>query len=122
MKEITGNVPGVIFKYEAKSERMLYANLDCIRRFDCKDIDEFMEYVDYKFKGVVHPSDYERVDKEIWEQIHSGKTENRDYVRYKIITKTGRIKHFRDFGRLVHDDRYGDIFYVLLVNEEGNDL
>lgn len=122
MKEITENVPGVIFIYEAKSERMLYANLDCIRMFDCKDIDEFMEYVDYKFKGVVHPSDYERVDKEIWEQIHSGKTENRDYVRYKIITKTGRIKHVRDFGHLVHDDRYGEIFYVLLVNEEGNDL
>ena len=122
MKEITGNVPGVIFIYEAKSERMLYANLDCIRMFDCKDIDDFMEYVGYKFKGVVHPSDYDRVDKEIWEQINSGKTENRDYVRYKIITKAGRIKNVRDFGRLVHDDRYGDVFYVLLVNEEGNDL
>ena len=38
-------------------------------------------------------------------------------VRYRILTKTGNIKNILDKGRLVDTDVYGQIFYVLLIDE-----
>jgi hypothetical protein len=96
---------------------MLYANEDCVRMFDCDNVSEFMEYVDFDVKGTIYKEDYDKTIKAIWEQIDSGKTEKKDYVEYRILTKKGVLKGVRGYGRLVDDSRYGSIFYVLLVND-----
>ena len=40
-----------------------------------------------------------------------------DFVRYRIITKNGNIKHVRDYGHLVHGESDVDLFYVFVVEE-----
>ena len=40
-----------------------------------------------------------------------------DFVRYRIITKTGKVKHVRDYGHLVKTDNDVDLFYVFVVEE-----
>jgi hypothetical protein len=40
-----------------------------------------------------------------------------DYVRYRIITKTGKVKYVRDYGHLVSIDSDVDLFYVFVVEE-----
>ena len=117
MKDITSNIPGVLFIYQSETGRMLYANEDCVRMFDCDNVSEFMEYVDFDVKGTIYKEDYDKTIKAIWEQIDSGKTEKKDYVEYRILTKKGVLKSVRGYGRLVDDSRYGSIFYVLLVND-----
>ena len=122
LKEITNNVPGVIFIYQAESGRILYANSDCIRMFDCENQDDFMNYVGYNFKGMVYSEDYDRVEQSISEQIHSSDKDNREYVEYRIKTKKGRIKQVRELGHLVYDERFGNVFYVLVIDGLGNDV
>lgn len=40
-----------------------------------------------------------------------------DFVKYRIITKKGKIKYVRDYGRLVPNDSDVDLFYVFIVEE-----
>ena len=41
-----------------------------------------------------------------------------DYITYRIVTKTGKIKSVLDMGRLVQDEHYGAIYYVFLQDME----
>ena len=52
----------------------------------------------------------------IYEQINAN-DRKMDYVRYRIITKTGKVKFVRDYGHLVHTDSDVDLFYVFVVEE-----
>lgn len=66
---------------------------------------------------LVHPDEYDAVEQSIWEQVKKPGSEGSDAVRYRIRTKTGNIKNILDKGRLVDTDVYGQIFYVLLIDE-----
>ena len=81
-----------------------------------------MNYVGYNFKGMVYSEDYDRVAQSICEQIHSSDKDNREYVEYRIKTKKGKIKQVRELGHLVYDERFGDVFYVLVMDGLGNDV
>ena len=39
-------------------------------------------------------------------------------MQYRIQTKTGKIRRVINLGRLVHDQHYGDIFYVFIMDVE----
>ena len=75
-----------------------------------------MELTNGSFSGIVHPEDYQEVRNSIYEQINAS-DKKMDYVRYRIITKTGKIKFVRDYGHLVHMDSDVDLFYVFIVEE-----
>ena len=62
-------------------------------------------------------NEYDAVEQSIWEQIRRPGSKGNDAVRYRIRTKTGNIKNILDKGRLVDTDVYGQIFYVLLIDE-----
>ena len=92
-----------------------------IRLFDCEGLDEFLELVHSSFKHFEsHPDDIARVESEIWSQIRAQQSAGDsaeyfdDYVEYRIVTKTGAVKHVFDLGRLVDNDTYGEVFYVFL--------
>ena len=65
---------------------------------------------------MVHPEDYEKVNKQITQQI-SESSSNLDFVKYRIITKYGRVKNVRDYGHLVHNGSDVDLYYVFIVEE-----
>ncbi len=119
LNDIASNVPGAILIYKADSdENILYANRECINMFECSNYQDLLDLTNGSFKGVVHPDDLDAVQHSILKQLHELDYDGNDYVDYRIITKSGKIKHVIDNGRLVHSDYYGKIFYVLLIDNE----
>lgn len=118
LKDIILHFPGAILIYKATGkEEILFANLELIQLFDCTTLEEFQQHTGGTFRGIVHPDEYEAVEQSIWEQVKKPGSEGSDAVRYRIRTKTGKVKNILDKGRLVDTDVYGQIFYVLLIDE-----
>lgn len=114
---ILSMIPGGFFIYaDNDTEKILSVNEMLLSIFECETVDEFTELTGGSFKGIVYPDDYEEVRKSIYEQI-STSTNNMDYVKYRITTKTGKVKYVRDYGHLVHMDGDVDLFYVFIVEE-----
>jgi len=114
---ILSMIPGGFFIYaDNETENILSVNEMLLDIFECETVDEFLEITNGSFAGIVHPEDYEEVRQSIYEQINAS-DKNMDYVRYRIITKTGKVKFVRDYGHLVHMDSDVDLFYVFVVEE-----
>ena len=114
---ILSMIPGGFFIYaDDETEKILSVNEMLLDIFECKTLDEFIEHTRGSFRGIVHPEDYEEVSRSIIEQISQSES-NLDFVKYRIITKTGKVKYVRDYGHLVHNDNDADLYYVFLVEE-----
>lgn len=123
IKDMTEGIPGAILIYKAYGdEEILYANDELIEMLGCTDFDDFLQHTGSSFRRFVHEEDIERVEKEIWRQIARKKelaAKNKkekldDYVEYRIRTKSGDIVEVADIGRLINNEDYGDLFFVLL--------
>ncbi|MCR5349679.1 MAG: EAL domain-containing protein [Acholeplasmatales bacterium] len=120
LKDIAGNMPAAMLIYEALGEeKILYVNDELVKMFECDDTDDFLRYVKGSFMGMLHPEDLDNVEASIWKQINENSDGlDNDFVDYRIITKTGKIKHVIDNGRLVDSKYYGKVFYVILIEED----
>ena len=96
--------------------KILSVNEMLLDIFECETLEEFLELTKGSFSGIVHPEDYQDIRKSIYEQINASE-KKMDCIRYRIITKTGKIKNVRDYGHLVHGDSDVDLFYVFIVEE-----
>ena len=74
---------------------------------------------------MIHPEDVDHAEREIREQIQKDQVRNpdkttgyEDYITYRIIAKSGKIKSVLDMGSLVQDEHYGEIYYVFLQDLE----
>lgn len=114
VSNILAMIPGGFFIYMADGdERITCANEALLKMFECKNADEFYELTGNTFKGIVHPDDYEKVEACIKNQITRSE-DKLDYVKYRIITKTGKVKWVNDYGHLVKNEHDEDVFYVFL--------
>ena len=119
VKNVVRYVPGAILVYEADDyKRILYANDELIKLFECRSLEEFMEFTGGTFDGIVHPDEIKLVDDIIWAQIDKNINYCKDYVDYRIITKTGKVKEVIDCGRFVDSEFYGKVFYVMLLDKD----
>lgn len=88
IKWLGEQVPGGFFVYLAdESQQIVFANNACQRLFGCETKEQFDELTGNTFRGLVHPDDYERVQKTIEEQIACGENNNMDYVEYRILRR-----------------------------------
>ena len=120
LTDISNNLPGAFFIYRANKddERILYANQEMIRLTGCTNLDDFLQFTGRKFSNLVHPEDLAQVEESIWHQIGSRMNGYNDYVRYRLATKDGHYKTVLDYGRIVENEHYGPVFYVLVVDYE----
>lgn len=126
VRSMVSGLPGAVLIYQADGdERILFANDDLVQLFECSGHREFLEYTHGSFRHIVHPDDYETVEQSIREQIafeknsaDSSKETFDDYVEYRILTRNGKVRHVIDIGRMVHDEHFGDIFYVFIQDKE----
>ena len=113
LEEISEFLPGGFFVYRAdEMEEIISFNTELLRIYGCYSEDEFRELTGNSFKGMVHPDDLALVENNISNQIK--KENDIDYVEYRIICKNGAEKHVRDYGRFVHTELYGDVYYVFV--------
>lgn len=106
-------LPGGFFIYRAdEKEELITINTELLRLFECETEEEFREFTGNSFKGMVHPEDLKLVESDISDQIK--KENDIDRVRYRILCKDGTEKYVIDYGRFVHTEMYGDVYYVFM--------
>lgn len=111
-----GAMPGGIFVYRADGSagEIIYANQALLDLFECESVDEFMEHTGGTFQGLVYPDDYDAIEASIAEQI-AASDDLYDQVHYRIVTRSGKIRHIEDHGRLVIDPVEGPLYYVFVT-------
>ena len=106
-------LPGGFFVYHAdEEEQIITFNRELLRIFKCQNKEEFIELTGNSFKGMVHPDDLKIVECDISSQITQEK--DIDRVQYRIVCKDGTVKTVLDYGRFVHTEMYGDVYYVFI--------
>ena len=114
IEQITEGMPGGFFIYHADgNEELIYANMAMIHICGCDNYEDLREHTGGSFQGLVHPYDLLRVEDSIHSQIENS-DKALDYVEYRMIRKDGSVRWLRDYGRFVHTERYGDVFYVFV--------
>ena len=116
LAESLGNMSDGFFIYRAVGdEKVLYANPKVLQIYGCETIEEFREFVNCSFTGMVHPDDLERVECEIQEQIASS-DHNMDFIQYRIMRKDGEVRWIDDCGHLENESigAGGGLFYVFI--------
>ena len=114
IEQITEGMPGGFFIYHADgNEELIYANMAMIAMCGCDSFEDFKRHIGGSFQGLVHPDDLQRVEHSIRDQIGNSSTAL-DYVEYRIKRKNGAVRWLRDYGRFVHTELYGDVFYVFV--------
>lgn len=113
VEEIAEFLPGGFFVYHADGEEeIIFFNTELLKLYGCGNEEEFRELTGNSFRGMVHPDDLALVENDISAQIK--KENDIDYVEYRIICKNGVEKYVRDYGRFVHTELYGDVYYVFV--------
>lgn len=117
---ILSMIPGGFLIYaDNETEKIISVNEMLLGIYECETLEEFLQLTNGSFSGMVHPEDYPEVSRMIAQQIKNGST-NMDFVKYRIVTKNGKIKYVRDYGHLVHNDNDVDLYYVFIVEEYTN--
>ena len=113
-------LPGGFFVYHAdEEEQLIMFNQEILKIFKCQNQEEFIELTGNSFRGMVHPDDLKIVESDISSQIVQEK--DIDRVQYRIRCKDGTIKTVLDYGRFVHTEKYGYVYYVFLNDVSIND-
>lgn len=113
VESVADLLPGGFFVYRAdSSEELITFNKELLRLFKCSNKREFSELTGNSFKGMVHPDDLQVVEGDISSQIKQER--DIDRVKYRIVCRDGTEKKVLDYGRFVHTDKYGDVYYVFL--------
>ena len=88
---LSENLPGAFLIYRAMGEgEILFASRGLVDLFECDSMEDFIRFTGGCFDTLVYPEDIEKVNRAVWDQISA--SGGFDYVRYRVITKNGRIK------------------------------
>ena len=80
-------------------------------------MEEFREFVGNSFKGMVHPDDFDTIQKSIDDQIQEKDNAKKlDYVDYRIPRKDGQIRWVSDYGHLANVPGIGSVYYVFIAD------
>lgn len=114
--------PAGFFSYCFKGEGNLTSvNKNVAYMFGCETVEEFRKYVGNTFKGMVHPDDWERVDREIKDQIDDSEWKMY-YGEYRIIRKDGAVRYIRDYGQLEEKDGEKEAYFQVFLLDETDEL
>lgn len=120
LNDVSDNLPGafLIYKADPKDDRILFANDELIKFAGCRDLDDFLSFCDGRFGKLIRPDEQAEVEGSIWKQINAHSDGSNDYVQFHFATKDGGYKQVLDHGRIVDNEHYGRVFYVLIIDEE----
>ena len=120
LNDISENLPGafLIYKADKTDDRILFANQELIQFAGCRDLTDFLDFCGYRFRNLVRPDEYDRVEESIWRQIDSQADGSNDYVTFHFARKDGTYREVLDHGRIMESRHYGRLFYVLFMDRE----
>ena len=120
LSDVSDNLPGafLIYKADPNDDRILFANDELVKFAGCSDLDDFLGFCDGRFGKLIRPDEQTDVENSIWKQINAHSDGSNDYVQFHFATKDGGYKLVLDHGRIVDNEHYGRVFYVLIYDEE----
>lgn len=120
LSDVSDNLPGafLIYKADPNDDRILFANDELVKFAGCSDLDDFLGFCDGRFGKLIRPDEKTDVENSIWKQINAHSDGSNDYVQFHFATKDGGYKLVLDHGRIVDNEHYGRVFYVLIYDEE----
>ncbi len=118
--DFSRNMPGGLLIYKADgTQEILFASEHRCSMLGCSSMKVFFWFYGKTFKRFVHQDDLERVEREIAYQQGLCDNDHYDYTLYRVIGKDGRWHEFIDVGRLIRNEYYDDVYFVLLVEMSG---
>ena len=114
IEQLGEHMPGGFFIYKAdETEELLYANKAVCRIFGCDDLEDFKAFTGFRFQGMIHPDDYDKIQTSIKNQINESRFDL-DFVEYRIIRKDGQVRWIEDYGHYVESDVYNGLYYAFI--------
>ena len=116
LKDISEHLPGafIIYRADKENDELFYANHEFLHMAGYKDIDELFKLTKKSFRNLIREDEQPQIEASIWHQIDSG-NEN-DYIYFHLRKADGTYLSVLDHGRIVENQQYGRVFYVLFMD------
>ena len=116
LKDISEHLPGafIIYRADKENDELFYANHEFLHMAGYKDIDELFKLTKKSFRNLIREDEQQQIEASIWQQIDSG-NEN-DYIYFHLRKADGTYLSVLDHGRIVENQQYGRVFYVLFMD------
>ena len=116
LKDISEHLPGafIIYRADKENDELFYANHEFLHMAGYKDIDELFKLTKKSFRNLIREDEQPQIEASIWQQIDSG-NEN-DYIHFHLRKADGTYLSVLDHGRIVENQQYGRVFYVLFMD------
>lgn len=116
LRDVSENLPGafIIYRADKMDDEILFANREMIRLTGCQSMDELLTYTQGSFRNLVRQEERKTVEQDIWTQIEDG--HRNDYIHFHLKKQDGSLLEVLDHGRIVENERYGKVFYVLIMD------
>ena len=117
-KDISEHLPGafIIYRADKDDDELLYANHEFLQMTGYKNIDELFSLTRKSFHNLIREDEQQQIETSIWKQIDAGN--KNDYIHFHLRKADGTYLSVLDHGRIVENQQYGRVFYVLFMDWE----
>ena len=117
-RDISEHLPGafIIYRADKEDDELFYANQEFLHMAGYKDMDELFRLTKKSFSNLIREDEKKRIEASIWKQIDNGN--GNDYIHFHLRRADGSYLSVLDHGRIVENQQYGKIFYVLFMDWE----
>ena len=117
-RDIAESIPGAIIVHEPGPDgAILFANDELVELFECDDLNDLMAYTGGTFGGIIYVEDHEAVNEQLQGQpLTLDDVGDINYARYRIRTKSGKLRQVINNGRLTEVEGIGKVFYELIID------
>ena len=117
-KDISEHLPGafIIYRADKDDDELLYANHEFLQMTGYKTIDKLFSLTRKSFHNLIREDEQQQIETSIWKQIDAGN--NNDYIHFHLRKADGTYLSVLDHGRIVENQQYGRVFYVLFMDWE----
>ena len=117
-KDISEHLPAafIIYRADKEDDEIFYANQEFLHMTGYKDMDELFRLTKKSFSNLIREDEKKKIEASIWKQIDNGN--GNDYIHFHLRRADGSYLSVLDHGRIVENQQYGKVFYVLFMDWE----
>ena len=118
-RDLAENIPGGIMVHKATDEGdILFANDELISMMECENLADFMAFTGGVADGIVLAEDVQRVRDVLAGMRNAQASGQKAFANYRVVTKSGKVRHAAANSRLVDVQDIGQVFYVIVVDRD----
>ncbi|MFR7518363.1 MAG: PAS domain-containing protein [Mediterraneibacter faecis] len=103
-----------MYRADKENDELFYANHEFLHMAGYKDIDELFKLTKKSFRNLIREDEQQQIEASIWQQIDNGN--KNDYIYFHLRKADGTYLSVLDHGRIVENQQYGRVFYVLFMD------